>query len=243
MDFYTAVSQLYDHIFPFSPAQLQFVLEHIQHPETARVLEVGCGTGSLTAALTESCGKVTGIDLSEAMIRKAEEKQIGSSRKAEYVMLNMKELRQTFPGQFFDAVLSFGNTLVHLADPDEILNVLKQIKQLLEPGGTLMLQIINYDRILDHGITKLPTIENEKIRFERRYALTSSHHIRFSSRLTEKSSGRTGDQEVLLYPLRKTDLADMLPAAGFVDAAWYGGFDFSPLKEDSVPLIVSAKAE
>jgi len=256
--FYTGVSDMYDEIFPFSQDQLEFVLEHMQHPESARILEVGCGTGSLTSALTASCGTVAGVDLNEAMIRKAQEKQRGNGRKADYRKLDMRELSRNFPHRYFDAVVSFGNTLVHLSDQDEILNVLKEMKLLLKPAGALMLQIINYDRILDQGISELPTIENENIRFERRYVFLDAddreieplvsrspdevNRIRFRSRLTVKASGFTSDQEVRLYPLRKRDFAEMLLSAGFADLKWYGGFNCSPLHDESLPLIVSARA-
>ncbi|MCF7945576.1 MAG: class I SAM-dependent methyltransferase, partial [Spirochaetia bacterium] len=72
--FYTSISRFYDHIFPFSPQQQRFIMKHIQNPETASLLEIGCGTGSLSLELSRRCRFCEGIDLDDTMIRIAQQK-------------------------------------------------------------------------------------------------------------------------------------------------------------------------
>ncbi len=246
MSFYSSISQRYDEIFPFSPAQHAFVLHHLRNPVEADVLEIGCGTGSLIIELAQVCRSAAGIDIDAQMAAAAQTKQLRRDRKAHILAADMRTISACFPAASFDLILSFGNTLVHLSSPAEMLKVLVSAAGLLRDGGCLLLQIINYDRILDNGIRSLPTIENERIRFERNYSLIGGSggdtgRIEFTARLTDKTEKKTGVQQVMLYPLRKAELESLLVEAGFSRLRWYGGFDMAPPARDSIPRIVAAE--
>ncbi len=246
MSFYSSISLLYDEIFPFSPAQFDFVLRHLQDPAEADVLEIGCASGSLIIELAQVCRFAAGIDIDDQMTAAAQKKQLSKGCKALILSADMRNIATCFSADSFDLILSFGNTLVHLSSPDEMLKVLISAASLLRDGGRLLLQTINYDRILDDGIRSLPTIENERIRFERNYALIGgigrdTVKVEFTARLTDKAEQKTGVQQVTLYPLRKDELRDLLVEAGFSRLHWYGGFDMSPSVRNSIPLIAAAE--
>ena len=52
----------------------------------------------------------------------------------------------------FDLIFCIGNSMVHLNDNEEILRFLRNCKKSLKVGGYLLLQIVNYDRILVKNI-------------------------------------------------------------------------------------------
>jgi SAM-dependent methyltransferase len=69
------------------------------------------------------------------------------------------------------------------------INVLSAAFNVLKPGGTLAIQILNYDFILESSMTRLPLIENETIRFERYYEFSSGQAgplVDFITKLTIK---------------------------------------------------------
>lgn len=242
MRFYESISHLYDLIFPYSPAQKDLVVTSLEDPEAASILEIGCATGSLTLELARTCSEVTGIDIDASMIARAQEKagMIGSGSRI--LQMDMLTIEDKFSPGSFDAVCCFGNTLVHLGERAQMLQLFRSVRTLLKEGAPFHLQIINYDRILDEGITYLPEIENESIWFKRDYQyLEAEHRIEFSTTLTEKASGASSSQKLLLYPLRRAELQEMLDQAGFTEYSWYGGFDGSPLGEHSVPLVVTVR--
>ena len=109
--------------------------------------------------------------------------------------------------------------------------------------GTLILQILNYDHLLEKRPEVLPPMETERLRFERRYGYPTDAdgHITFSTRLHIKASGEMYQDSVELYPLRRAELEVLLKRAGFEELRFYGGFDGSPLQPDSFPLIVVAE--
>ena len=99
----------------------------------ASILDIGCGTGSLSVVLAGLHYDVTGIDLSKAMIARAETK----SKAAGYSILFkvMDALNPDFLGQQFDVILCR-----HLlwALPDPAL-ALERWSKMLTPNGTLLL--------------------------------------------------------------------------------------------------------
>lgn len=239
MDFYESIADFYDLIFPFSPGQAEFVrrrMAEVPGPlEEKRILDIGCGTGALAAELGREGFHVVAVDYDEEMIARARER--GG---ADFRSLDMRRIDSEFQGEIFHGVFCFGNTLVHLTDPADIADFVRKAATLLIPGGRIAIQIINYDRILDQDVRGLPTIESDRIRFQRDYFRDDvTGLIDFHTVLTVKSSGLTLENSVPLYPLRRDELLGYMRGAGFQDIREYGGFDEKDFSPDSIPLIVT----
>ncbi|PKP09274.1 MAG: hypothetical protein CVU09_12215 [Bacteroidetes bacterium HGW-Bacteroidetes-4] len=240
MNFYTSIADAYDAIFPLNPEIVNFVATATQVSANLAILDVGCGTGKLAQALAQQGHRVTGIDLNKEMVARA---VAGNSYKSAcFYEQNMLELDARFQSQSFDALLCFGNTLVHLPDEDAVGVFARQAFQVLKPGGRLFLQIINYDRILNQHINGLPTIDNAEIEFVRKYHyLEAQHRIDFRTRLTFKASGQVIENSQLLLPLKKDELMAQINAAGFVKLKAYGGFKRQAWSEATQPLVLEAE--
>lgn len=238
MNFYNGIAEQYDLIFPFSPPQKEFITSCIPENKIEYdVLDIGCGTGNLTIALSPLFRSITGIDLEGEMIRAAKQK----STQPNFLCRNMLELSKDFSSASFDLIVSFGNTLVHLDGLSEVAEFFSQTRKVLKKGGKILLQIINYDRVLAQKVDHLPTIENEQIRFERLYDYqTDAHRINFETHLTLKATGEVLHNSVSLYPLVKEELKQILIDSGFETIHWYGNFKKAPLTEESIPLVVEA---
>ena len=140
------------------------------------------------------------------------------------------------PGSL-DQILCFGNTLVHLRDPDEIRRLLKAVYRLIVPGGVFVLQILNYDRILDQGIRQLPIIEGEAFRFLRSYELEGTGRILFKTELELRDAQTTFKDVTPLYPLRFEELKEILEIAGFRSHRFYSGYEGSDYTLEDFALI------
>ena len=64
--------------------------------------------------------------------------------------------KNDFQEKQFDTVLCFGNTLVHLLTTNLIQQMLNGVNAILKPGGMFLMQILNYDYILNEHISELP---------------------------------------------------------------------------------------
>jgi demethylmenaquinone methyltransferase/2-methoxy-6-polyprenyl-1,4-benzoquinol methylase len=103
----------------------------------AKVLDLCCGTGMITADLAEKAGpdgKVTGMDLSEKMLAVAEKrlKMRGLADRVNLVQGNANDL--PFPGESFDCV-TIGYGLRNVIDPKRIL---MESHRVLKPGGVIV---------------------------------------------------------------------------------------------------------
>ena len=98
-----------------------------------RALDAGCGTGSLSILLAELGHDVTGIDLSPAMIARAEAKAADHGRAVAFRV--MDAAAPALPAGRYDAVVC-RHVLWALPDPAA---VLARWVDLLRPGGRLLL--------------------------------------------------------------------------------------------------------
>lgn len=101
----------------------------------ARVLEIGCGTGSSTLALAEQGARVTSIDVEQSDAAVAQIRCRLYGVPSDVRVLNASELASTFTAESFDLVLFYAS-LEHMT-PTERTRSLQAAWQLLRPGGFL----------------------------------------------------------------------------------------------------------
>ena len=116
--------------------------------EGTRVLEIGCGTGTLTMLMAEKGAIVTGVDASPAMLVEAQ-KKIAARGFKEHVTLKYMDaalIGDSFAPASFDLIVS---TLVFSELPsDEQSYVLEACARLLAPGGQLLIA----DEVIPAGL-------------------------------------------------------------------------------------------
>jgi len=239
--FYTSIAKYYQHLFPANPKQVKF-LSTILPYNGAKILDVGCATGDLSFALTKFGFPIWAFDFDAEMIEIAQNAKSEETMFPIFEQLDMRLLDQHYPEAFFDTVICFGNTLVHLQNDDDIKQFLLASHKVLSKDGTLTIQILNYRYIIENKINSLPPIENDFIHFDRSYEFTEgSSLIDFNTKLTIKSTGEVIQNSVKLYAVTQAKLQQLLDEIGFNKLEFFGSFMSEALKSDSLPLIVTCK--
>jgi glycine/sarcosine N-methyltransferase len=238
--FYTSISKYYSEIFPYRPMQVKFVENKLGELSGKEILDIGCATGELAFNLSDKGTKVIGIDLNEDLLNQAKSNKVKAG--LQFQVGDMLELENDFQQNQFDSVLCFGNTLVHLQSVDLIEKMLRGVKSVLKPGGQFLMQILNYDYILNEKVLELPLIETENIRFIRNYKFNvNSALIRFQTDLHLKKESQIVSNETSLFAIRSLDLLDILGKCGFKNIELYSDFKQSPFGGNHIPLVLKAE--
>lgn len=236
--FYTSISKYYSEIFPYNPMQVAFVKEKLGQINGKQVLDIGCATGELAFQLAKSGATVIGIDLNDDLLNQAKSNKTHLNLNLRQG--NMLELETDFESEQFDAVLCFGNTLVHLETKELIAEMLKAAKAVLKPGGRLLLQILNYDYIAGEQVSELPLIETKNIKFIRKYEFPeNSSKILFQTGLKIKAEHKTVSNETSLLALKSEELKQLLNECGFTNIQLYSNFKQDTFDGKHIPLVLS----
>jgi len=110
------------------------ICSRLKNPD-AHILDLGCGTGYLFLRLLERGYRVTGLDLSEEMIRVLDQDIPEESRpRARLVVSEVEEFARRDRGEDYDAVL-LSALLHHLFDYE---SVVRKYCEKLKPGGLFL---------------------------------------------------------------------------------------------------------
>jgi glycine/sarcosine N-methyltransferase len=203
----------------------------VQKYDMKIVLDAGCGTGFHSILLAQLGLHVTATDISVQMLRQAKQN-------AEYMNVRIDTVQSPFQGMKdsvhskFDAVFCLGNTLPHILTEEELLQLFKSFRELLNSDGRVFLQVLNYDRILNFRERILSIKEvNDKI-FVRFYDY-EGESIVFNILTIQKTGGQMNHSlnSVRLFPWRSSDIVRILKNTGFKNVQLFGSMSLDVFDE------------
>jgi 2-polyprenyl-3-methyl-5-hydroxy-6-metoxy-1,4-benzoquinol methylase len=200
-------------------------------------LDIGCAIGELSYELSLTGVIATGIDLNDGLLNQAQNR--GSIPNLKFQKGDMLELENDFQKGQFDSVLCFGNTLVHLSTTELVGQLLKGVFFVLKTKGVFLLQILNYDYIVAENVSELPVIENEHVKFVRKYFFEeNSQLVRFKTDLYLKEEERIISNETTLLALKSDDLYNLIEQSGFSGIEFYSDFKQNPFGGKHIPFVI-----
>ena len=99
------------------------------------VLELGCGTGTMTGLLAGKGYDMIGVDNSEEMLAEAMEKRVESGQDILYLLQDMQEFELYGTVR---AVVSVCDSLNYITDRDELRHVFELVNNYLDPQGIFL---------------------------------------------------------------------------------------------------------
>jgi len=223
IDFYGADRAQVDHHRPLQPREELAIrlLRPVLAPDGGRLLDVGCGSGLLLAALDRAAGlsargwRLHGVDFSEHALAEAAALPYAFQR------CNLEEGVPLEDGAV--DVACAGEVIEHVYSPD---NLLRECRRVLRPGGHLLLTTPNlqawYNRVLfAAGIQPL-------------FYESSTESTAIGAGVLRRVK-RSEEPVGHIRLLNRTALADLLRSTGFTPLALRGA-EFPALPRLALPV-------
>ncbi len=217
------------------------------------LLELGCGSGRVLAPLAEAGLEVVGIDVSEAMLRRAGLRLDSLEQPASATVgkVDMRAADQAPGGPFTLAIYSL-NALMHLETQDDQIRSLEAVAGALTDDGSVLIDVINPTPDYLEQIAGLTLLEWTGKMGDGTMAQKWAHReidvhaqtieTRLWYDLTSPDGGlRRLHTGFTLRYVYLAELALMLKEAGFGEPTTYGSYQLDPLDGMSERLIVTAE--
>jgi len=208
------------------------LIEKLNLPEHASVLDVCCGNGRHSAVFSEKLYNVVGIDLSENSLEEANARNLSNaqfhSADARYFELHKR----------FDCVLNLFTSFGYFETTEEHIEMLQRIYEHLNERGVFVFDFFNANKVREQG-EEDRKVKNGGAEFHIVKEIKDNRiikHIRI-----QKDSSRLDFQEsVALYS--PDEIEEMFKAIGFKNIQKYGDYElgnFNPMVSDRLIIICS----
>ncbi|WP_150269544.1 class I SAM-dependent methyltransferase [Paenibacillus tepidiphilus] len=198
--------------------EVESMIGWLSLPQGAKVLDLCCGMGRHSVALAEAGYEVTGVDLSEVLLREAR-----TLEGAEAITWVRSDMRQLPLAGGFDAVVNLFTSFGYFEEDEEQVKVLKEIHRMLKPGGKFIIDYLNPAYVIKHLVPHSTREDGDTLIDESRRI--EDGYVKKNIVLTSKtdSTPRVYQERVKLYPLEQ--FSALLSAAGLSLKAVHGSYD------------------
>jgi len=199
------------------------------------VLDLGCGQGRLSVPLAALGCRVTGLDASPQLLGRAAAAAAAAQVRVDFVRADMKDLSDA--GRY-DVVLNIG-TAFGYAPGAEHAQTLAAVRRALRPGGTLVLDTENRERLVRANGRMSFDRMGTTVHCERSYDF---HTGRWRESLRWEHDGLEQKAEYTLRLYTVAELVEALGRAGFDRIEAWGDLAGSPYGPESPRTVLRAQA-
>lgn len=245
MEFYDALAEQYDEMTRFTEriaSERKTLQKWIDRYGFRSALDVACGTGLHAIILTQLGVATIGVDRSAAMLDQARRQAEDLGVIIPWIHAPMQALASqiTTPSQ---ALFCLGNSLPHILAPTELDVTIPNFYDCLTEGGVLVIQLLNYARVLAQQQRIVAIHRNAETVYVRFYDF-QAETVQFNV-LTIHFQGATSTHHLHSTPLKpytKADLEPVLTQHGFINLEYFGDMQFHPFEEaTSGNLVIAAR--
>lgn len=194
-----------------------------------RVLDLACGAGRHLALLREAGLVATGLDLSRLLLVRARE----PGARGGAVRGDMRTL--PFRTAAFRAVVQFFTSYGYFATREEDRRVLHEVRRVLPPGGTFLLDFLNARRVREELVAEDELRRGDRTIRQRRW-IEDGVVVKRIEIEGEREDPAVYHERVRLY--EPEELTGMLAGAGLSARSRFGDYDGSSFRIAESPRLV-----
>lgn len=206
------------------------------------VLELGCGTGTMTELLAASGYDMIGVDNSEEMLAEAMEKRVLSGHDILYLLQDMEEFELYGTVR---AVVSVCDSLNYVTEKEDLLTVFRLVNNYLDPRGIFIFDVntvYKYRELLGDSVIAENREEGSFI-WENSFDPESGLNVYELALFLPREDGLYEKCEEVHYQKAYTagEIRALLEEAGMELLEIYDAYTLEPAREDSERLTIIAR--
>jgi SAM-dependent methyltransferase len=220
-------------------AEVARLLELLELPSGARILDVPCGQGRHAHLLAEAGFDVTGVDFSAPLLRIARAR--GTGRALRYVRGDMRRLDARWTGRF-DAVVNLFTSFGFFLSPSDDARVIEEFARVLKPGGVLMWHGGSRDGVMARFLARdwWRTSDGTLIAHEREFDPLSGILTVHAEWRGPTDHGQR-DHRIRLFTASR--IAELCAAAGLIVEQAFDAWRDAPLTRRSPEMLLVARKD
>lgn len=196
--------------------EVRQMMDWLNLPPGSEVLDLCCGMGRHSLALTDFGYKVTGVDLSEVLLAEAKRQDVQGK-----VAWLRGDMRKVPAAKRFDAVVNLFTSFGYFEKDGENAGVIREMNRLLKSGGSFIIDFLNPQYVKDHLVPYSERMEGAA-RIEERRGIEDGF-VRKRIVISEDGApSRQYLEQVKLYDLNS--FKSMLNATSLRLDLVYGGY-------------------
>ena len=200
------------------------------------ILDMGCGMGRHSLELARRGYHVTGVDRTETYLHEARKTARKEGLEVDFILSDM---RKFISPDSYQAALSMYSTFGYFEDQEENQQVLRNIYQSLNLGGTLILDMMGKEVLARIFIEKTWEEQNGML-FLQEHKVSRNWSWR-ENRWIMVRDGELYEYKVSHWVYSASELADMLKDSGFCLVDIYGDLEGASYDQNARRLVVIAQ--
>lgn len=217
-------------------AQVTRLIELLELPDGAAILDCPCGQGRHAHLLAEAGFNVTGVDYSATLLDIA--KARGTGARLRYRKGDMRRLPAQWSGRF-DAVLNLFTSFGFFDDAHDDATVIREFARVLAPGGRLVWFGGSRDGVVSRwvGRDNWTTRDGTSVSHDRAFDPVSGE---ITIQTTWRGPAGAGQRLHRIRLYTATRLSELCTEAGLEVEAVYDGLEDRPLRRTSPEMLLIA---
>ena len=237
MEYINNIIEYYDELYSVSSSQKKLYEDLVKGYLPAKILRVGCGTGSLEHYLAKNGHDVTGIETNQDMLETANRRRRFPNMALRFFQMSSLEMVRFLGKGFYNVISCLNNELIYRNDEILLKKFFFDCKVLLAEKGTLVLDLTNFAKYNFEKPFSLPVRESIRTKLITNiYPRDGKVYLNQSLEHYEKKPISVL-KDVEITPITQDDICRLAKEAGFTDIKLYSDWDLNPLTDESDHII------
>ncbi|NBI28816.1 class I SAM-dependent methyltransferase [Chengkuizengella marina] len=209
--------------------EVKKMIKWLHLPKKSTVFDLCCGMGRHSMALSDFGYSVTGMDLSEVLLREAI--KLDKDKKVSWIHGDMRKIPTN---KSFDAVVNLFTSFAYFESDQENIQVLRELSRILKPKGKFIIDFLNAS-VIKEQLVPYSERFTEGVKIEE-YRSIEQNFVQKSIIIKDENQERTYIEKVKLY-----DLALFKHMISFTELQLdyvFGNYDQSPFDEKTSPRLI-----